>query len=92
MIVPRLDRVYIIGRVREAGAVNLPAQQQLTVSKAISLAGGFDRFAKQDAVQLLRAGDKVRIVQVREILGGDSDQRDPVLKPGDTVFVPESRF
>lgn len=91
VIVPRLDRVYIIGQVRRPGALNLPGQEALTVSKAISLAGGFDRFARQTDVQLIRSGEPVQTVDTRALLRGDGGS-DPQLKPGDTVFVPESRF
>jgi polysaccharide export outer membrane protein len=92
IIVPRLDRVYIIGQVGKPGAVNLPSQEVLTVSKAVSLAGGFSQYAKQADVQLMRAGTRVQVVDVRAILTGDTKIQDPVLQPGDTVFVPESRF
>ena len=92
IIVPRLDRVYIIGQIGKPGAVNLPSQEVLTVSKAVSLAGGFSQYAKQSDVQLMRAGKRVQVVNVRGILTGDTTVPDPVLEPGDTVFVPESRF
>ncbi|MBA2481484.1 MAG: polysaccharide biosynthesis/export family protein [Planctomycetes bacterium] len=92
IIVPRLDRVFILGQVTKPGAVNLPSQEPLTVSKAVSLAGGFDKFAKQSNVQLIRSGQKVQEVDVRKILTGDSREADPKLNPGDTVYVPESRF
>jgi polysaccharide export outer membrane protein len=92
IIVPRLDRVYIIGQVGKPGAVNLPSQEVLTVSKAVSLAGGFAQYAKQSDVQLMRAGKRVQVVDVRAILTGDNKIPDPVLQPGDTVYVPESRF
>jgi len=92
IIVPRLDRVYIIGQVGKPGAVNLPSQEILTVSKSVSLAGGFSQFAKQSDVQLIRTGKRVQVVDVHSILNGDTKNEDPVLQPGDTVYVPESRF
>jgi len=92
IIVPRLDRVFILGQVTKPGAVNLPSQEPLTVSKAVSLAGGFDKFAKKGEVQLIRVGQPVMPVDVASILTGDVKVHDPVLQPGDTVYVPESRF
>ncbi len=92
LLVPRLDRVYVLGAVARSGAVDLPSDEQLTVSKAISLAGGFTRFARQDAVQILRAGTESESIDVGALLSGKQDARDPVLQPGDTVSVPESRF
>lgn len=90
VIVPRLDRIYVIGKVTKPGAINLPSQEVLTVSKAISLAGGFDRFALQDGVQLVRTG-QVAPIDVRAILLG-KNLEDPVLRQGDTVYVPEAKF
>lgn len=92
VMVPRLDRIFVIGRVRTPGALNLPGQGNLTVSKALSLAGGFEVYARQNQVQLIRAGSAVRVVDVQGILNGDSKSEDPGLQPGDTIFVPESRF
>lgn len=92
VVVPQLDRVYIIGRVGRPGAVNLPSDQALTVSKAVSLAGGFLKFARRGEVQLIRSGEPVQTIDVQAILTGNASVADPVLTPGDTVFVPESRF
>ncbi len=91
VIVPRADRIYIIGTVTRPGAVALPGNEPITVSKSISLAGGFERFAKQDRVQLLRRDQPTVTIDVAGILAG-SKADDPVLQPGDTIFVPESRF
>jgi polysaccharide export outer membrane protein len=91
VIVPRLDRAFVTGQVAHPGPIELPSDEPLTVSKAISLAGGFDRFAKQATVQLIRPGQAARTIDVRAILSGKR-QDDAVLKPGDLVFVPESRF
>jgi polysaccharide export outer membrane protein len=91
IIVPRLDHVFILGQVTKPGTVNLPSQEALTVSKAVSLAGGFDKFAKKGSVQLIRGGQRVAEVDVGKILTGDG-REDPKLQPGDTVYVPESRF
>ncbi len=92
IIVPRLDRIFILGQVTKPGAIDLPSQEPLTVSKAVSLAGGFDKYAKQGHVQLIRAGQKVTDVDVAQILTGDTKIEDPILQAGDTVYVPESRF
>jgi polysaccharide biosynthesis/export protein len=91
VIVPRADRVYVIGRVARPGALVLPASEPVTVSKAISLAGGFERFAKEAQVQLLRPGQAAVTIDVTKILAGELNG-DAALLPGDTVFVPESRF
>ncbi len=91
ILVPRLDRIHVLGKVNHAGPVELPQGQPLTLSKAISQAGGFDRFAIQERVQLLRAGEPSRSFDVEAVLNGKSVD-DPLLKAGDLVFVPESRW
>jgi polysaccharide export outer membrane protein len=91
VIVPQLDRIFVTGRVKTGGALNLTGIDHITMSKAISLAGGFDTYAKQTQVQLIRDGEAILIVDVQALLNGQRGN-DPVLQPGDTVVVPESRF
>ncbi len=91
IVVPQLDRIFVTGRVRVPGALNLPGGEKLNVSKAISLAGGFDSYAKQTQVQLIRSGEPVRTIDIQALLNSGRGD-DPVLQPGDTVVVPESRF
>jgi polysaccharide export outer membrane protein len=91
VIIPRLDRIFILGQVKKPGALDLPGTENLTVSKAISLAGGFERFGRQSEVQVIRGGKSIIIVDVKSVLSG-AKADDPILKPGDTVFVPETRF
>lgn len=92
VVVPRADRIFVLGQVQYPRAVPIPAREVLTVSKAISLAGGFGRYAKETRVQLVRKGAQPAVIDVRAALDGDKDAVDPELKAGDTVFVPESRF
>lgn len=92
LVVPRRDRVFVLGQVLRPGAVPLPARESLTVARAIALSGGFDRFARESRVHLLRPGHQPVVVDVRAVLEGQADAADPPLAAGDTVFVPESRF
>jgi len=82
----------VLGQVQYPRAVPIPAREVLTVSKAISLAGGFGRFAKDSRVQLLRRGAQPATVDVRAVLASEAGASDPELRAGDTIFVPESRF
>ena len=93
VLVPRLDRAYVMGRVLKPGAIDMPSEERISLTKAISLAGGFDKYAKQSEVQLIRDGRRLVEVDVQRLLNGDSPGvEDPVLKPGDTVYIPEARF
>lgn len=92
VVVPRVDKVYVMGEVGRPGAVENPSDgSPLTLSKAIALSGGFARFAKQSAVSIYRGGKRHQTIDLMRALaaGGDGD---PLLEPGDTVFVPASRL
>jgi polysaccharide export outer membrane protein len=92
--VPRqgVQRVYVTGKVRNSGAFTIPPNEQLTVSKAITLAGGFEQFARRDQVQLIRVGERMKVINVQGILSGEILLPEPVLSAGDTINVPDSRF
>lgn len=92
--VPRLgvQRVYVTGKVKSSGAFTIPPNEQLTVSKAITLAGGFEQFARRDQVQLIRIGERMQVINVQGILNGEITLPEPVLSAGDTINVPDSRF
>lgn len=92
--VPRLgvQRVYVTGKVKNSGAFTIPPNEQLTVSKAITLAGGFEQFARRNQVQLIRVGERIQVIDVQGILSGEVRLLEPVLNAGDTINVPDSRF
>lgn len=92
IVVPRLDRIYVVGQVNKSGALDLLTADNMTVSKAISLAGGFTRFSNETSVLLVRTNQPAVTVNVQAIFRGDANQPDPNLKPGDTVYVAASRF
>ena len=92
IVVPRLDRIYVIGRISRPGALNLPSDQKITVSKAVSMAGGFAKFARKSEVQLIRDGSTIKTIDVDALLNGDAGHEDPELEPGDTLYVPERGF
>ncbi len=90
IVVPRRDRIYVLGQVVRPGALEVPAQGALTAGRAIAQAGGFDRFARQGEALLLRPGSKPITINLEKILAGTAE--DVALKPGDSLVVPESRF
>jgi protein involved in polysaccharide export with SLBB domain len=84
--------VYIMGQVRTQGTLELPPNEQLTLSKAILRAGGFAEYANQRKVKLVRkiSGDNTdtREVNVEEILKGNI-RGDVVLQADDLIIVPQ---
>lgn len=79
--------------VNVGGAVRLPSRVQftedITLLAAINAAGGFNDFADQKKVRLLR-GNQVKVYDVRQV------RRDPSLdvrlQPGDRIEVPQTFF
>ena len=84
--------VYVSGQVRTQGPIELPADDNLTVSKAILKAGGFAEFSDTRKVKLVRkkTGSTVEtiIVDVDAILTRGQIDKDPVLQPDDRIIVP----
>jgi polysaccharide export outer membrane protein len=79
--------------VNVGGAVRAPSRvpftEDMTLLTAINAAGGFNDFADQRKVRVMRGSD-VRVYDVRQ------SRRDPSkdirLQPGDRVEVPQSFF
>lgn len=88
-----LGKVYLMGQVHTQGAVEIPANETLTVSKAILLVGGLADFADRRKVKLVRkkadGTSQTTIVDLVEILDKGHAERDPVLQPEDMIIVPQ---
>lgn len=89
--------VTVLGQVKNPGRVNLPPTRDLTVTRAIQLAGGLSTSARQRAVRVTRYGpdgDKPEVLKVnlRKVGAPGARDEDLLLKDGDVVFVPETLF
>lgn len=88
-----LGKVYLMGQVRAQGAIDIPPAGDLTVSKAILTNGGLADFADRRRVKLLRKKSdgttQTIVVDLVEILDKGHSEKDPILKAGDTINVPE---
>lgn len=87
------QHVYVLGLVTRPGSYDIPPGSRL--HEALSLAGGPDRRAALEAVGVVRQDPLQRArVQTYDLSrffrSGDASQ-DPVLRPGDVVYVPETR-
>ena len=84
---PQSRFVNVGGAVRQP--MRVPFTEDLTLLAAINGAGGFNDFADQKRVRLLR-GSEVKVFDVRQF------RRDPSLdvklQPGDRVEVPQTFF
>jgi len=84
---PSARFVNVGGAVRNPTRV--PFTEDMTLLTAINAAGGFNDFADQGHVRLLR-GSNVQVVNVKRIRSDPA--KDIALQPGDKVEVPQSLF
>ena len=92
VFIPSSQRVYVVGPgVLRNGPLNLP-HTGLSAVQAISEAGWFTATADMGDVQIQRFQEDRRsviLVPVEAILSGNAREADYMLRPGDTVYVPE---
>ena len=90
----RSKKFFVYGEVVKPGTYQL--DDNTTVLKAISMAGGFTKFGSSSRVKLLRphemrAGyDNIK-VDIKAVMNGDSEA-DLLIHPGDMVVVSEGVF
>jgi len=87
------NMVYVVGDVQRAGAFTLGGQRNISVLKAVSLAGGLGHTAKSDKARVIRevAGGQKPVeiaVNIQQILSGKA--KDVELGPDDVLVVPTS--
>ncbi|GAB4371078.1 MAG: hypothetical protein Kow0062_06340 [Acidobacteriota bacterium] len=90
----RMIRIYVNGAVAQPGAIDFPADEEITVLQAVTAAGGSTDRANERDVQVIRrypdGTRRVFEVNLKRIKRGRAD--DMVLEPNDIVVVPESFF
>lgn len=82
--------VFIMGAVAKSGPFSL--MQPTTVLQLIALAGGLGEWAKEDKIVILRTenGKPMRFnFNYKQVLQGKNPQQNILLKPNDTVLVPD---
>jgi polysaccharide biosynthesis/export protein len=80
---------YVIGQVNKPGEFVM--NPGLTILQALSLAGGFNPYAKVDRILVIRsspAGQQVLRFRYGDIAGGNHLEQNVQLESGDVVVVP----
>lgn len=87
-------RVYIDGSVGRTGPVAIPPEEELTLKKALAMAGGIARGGNRSAVILRRkqADGSVRTFEINVSKIEEGAEPDVLLEDDDQVFVRESRI
>ena len=91
--VPKGQMVYVMGAVKKSGGFVLGERQTITVLEAVSLSEGFDRFAREGDIKIMRKTENPEsraeiAVNVKRILEGKD--RDIALEADDILYVPLS--
>lgn len=84
-------KIFVFGEVARSGAYSY--EDGMTIVQALSQAGGFNKTASKNAVNVVRVIDGREIkmpVKVEDIMIGR--EKNFLLVPGDIVFVPEGFF
>jgi polysaccharide export outer membrane protein len=87
-------RIYLAGRVRVPGYLDIPADEVFTVSKAILRAGGFSEFADKRHVKVTHKNEsggkemEIATVDIAQVLEKGQAGKDLELHSDDRVFVP----
>jgi len=99
VIMTSLESTQYLSRVRVTGAVvkniSLNHHQGMTVLDAILEAGGVNEFANASQTRVFRReGDETIMIPIKldEVLEGGNLLYNILLKPGDTITVPERSF
>ncbi|MDO8989448.1 MAG: polysaccharide biosynthesis/export family protein [Sideroxyarcus sp.] len=83
------NRAFVTGKVMHPGPLTINGPT--TVLQAISIAGGFDKFADESSIKVIRAkpgGQEILPVNYKDIISGKNVSTNIQLKAGDTLVVP----
>jgi polysaccharide biosynthesis/export protein len=83
------NRAYVMGKVMHPGSLIINGP--ISVLQAISIVGGFEKFADEGGIKVIRAksdGQEVIPVNYSDIISGKNTSTNIQLKAGDTVVVP----
>ena len=91
VVVINLDgnRAFVMGKVLKPGPFIISGP--VTVLQAISIAGGFDKFADESGIKVIRttaSGQETLPVHYDDIVSGKNMSTNIRLRAGDTVVVP----
>ncbi len=82
-------RIYVIGKVQKPGIQTI--EKPVTVLQALSLAGGFQDYAKDGEIVVVRKQSGENILfqfNYKDVIHGKSPEQNIFLRTGDVVVVP----
>jgi len=87
-IVPDDRFFFVYGDVRLPG--RYPYGSEISVTGAISTAGGFTDFANEKKVLLIQTSGARQTINCKKVR--ENPEQDPEVSPGDRIYVPRRRF
>jgi polysaccharide export outer membrane protein len=82
-------RVFVVGKVQKPG--NLTVEKPITVLQALAMAGGFQDYAKDSEITVIRTVGNENFVfdfNYKEAIKGKNPTQNIFLRSGDVVVVP----
>ena len=90
--IPRARMIYVLGNVTKPGGFVLTDNESMSITKAIALAGGWDKTASLSSARVLRASGGAEREQipanVKKIMKNKAP--DVELRPDDILYIPNS--
>ncbi len=88
--------ITVLGEVRRPGPVDMPATEEMNLTRVLMVAGGVTSMANKNKIQVTRCmpdgTQKKTFVDLEEIGKDGRPDKDMVLKAGDVVWVPVSYY
>jgi len=89
LVESRSRRYYVVGRVSQPGEFAM--EYPLTILQAIARSGGFQEWAKQDQIRIVRQQEGQEVMLTFDYEGlvkGNLAKQNILVVPGDTIIVP----
>jgi polysaccharide export outer membrane protein len=88
--------ITVLGEVRRPGPVDVPATEEMQLTRVLMVAGGVTSMANKNRIQVTRCmpdgAQKKTFIDLEEIGKDGRPDKDMVLKAGDVVWVPISWY
>jgi len=82
-------RIYVLGKVQKPGAIGV--EKPVTVLQALALAGGFQEFARDEEMSVIRSAGTENFTfdfNYKDVIRGKKSEQNILLRSGDVVVVP----
>jgi len=82
-------KVYVIGEIQQPGGIIV--EKPITVLQALTLAGGFQEYANESAIRIVRTSGQEHLVfefNYKDVIKGKKAEQNITLRSGDVVVVP----